>query len=81
MHTQLQPLVKIQQHNIALLFSNYLNSQGIEAVVESETDGFVVLLSASTARTSQANLLKNLSVSLIIPNISKRPGIMVMLVR
>ena len=55
MDTSLQPLVKIQQHNIALLFCNYLNSQGIEAVVESETDGFVVL--CQQTQLDQAKLI------------------------
>jgi GlpG protein len=36
-HQQLEPLVQIEQHNIALLFANYLLSIGIEASVETET--------------------------------------------
>lgn len=33
----LQPLVQLEQHNIALLFANYLGTLGIVAKVESET--------------------------------------------
>ena len=39
---QLQALVKIDQHNIALLFTNYLISKDIAAQVENEEGGFVV---------------------------------------
>jgi GlpG protein len=39
MHEEtLQPLVKVEEHKIALLFTNYLNSIGIEAKVVSDTD-------------------------------------------
>ncbi|MCO4798426.1 MAG: rhomboid family intramembrane serine protease GlpG [Colwelliaceae bacterium] len=43
-HSQndLQPLVRLSQHNIALLFSNYLLSQGIESVVQVEDEQFVI---------------------------------------
>ncbi|NQZ82936.1 MAG: rhomboid family intramembrane serine protease GlpG [Colwellia sp.] len=39
---QLVALVSIKQHNIALLFSNYLLSINIEAKLENEDDGFVL---------------------------------------
>jgi GlpG protein len=36
-HQHLQPLVQLEQHNIALLFANYLLTLGIDAKVISET--------------------------------------------
>ncbi|MDO6445371.1 rhomboid family intramembrane serine protease GlpG [Colwellia sp. 1_MG-2023] len=41
----LQPLVSVPQHNIALLFSNYLNSQNIASRVQIEGEQFVILCS------------------------------------
>ena len=32
-HEDLQPLVQLEQHNIALLFANYLSTLGIETKV------------------------------------------------
>jgi len=42
MDIQLQPLVNIKQHNIALLFANYLLTLNIDAKVENEGQGFAV---------------------------------------
>ena len=39
---ELQPLVKVTQHNIALLFCNYLQTIQISAQVKSEDTGFVI---------------------------------------
>lgn len=39
----LEPLVSVTQHNIALLFSNYLKSQNIESAVQVEEQKFVIL--------------------------------------
>jgi len=39
---ELRPLVKVTQHNIALLFCNYLKSIQIQAQVKSEDAGFVI---------------------------------------
>ncbi len=36
------PLVKLEQHGIALLFANYLKSLGVSAEVVAEEEGFVV---------------------------------------
>ena len=41
----LQPLVGVPQHNIALLFSNYLISQDIASAVQIEDEQFVILCS------------------------------------
>jgi len=41
-HSQLTSLVNIKQHNIALLFTNYLLSINIQAELQSEDDGFVL---------------------------------------
>ncbi|NQY49211.1 MAG: rhomboid family intramembrane serine protease GlpG [Colwellia sp.] len=42
MHT-LQPLVQVKDHNIALLFSNYLQSLGIQAQLKaSEDQGYII---------------------------------------
>ncbi len=38
----LQPLVKVTQHNIALLFCNYLKTMQVQAQVKSEDAGFVI---------------------------------------
>ena len=40
----LEPLVSVTQHNIALLFSNYLMSQNIESAVQVEDQKFVIHL-------------------------------------
>lgn len=40
----LQPLVEVGQHNIALLFSNYLISQSISAEVKGNNGKFIVLV-------------------------------------
>ena len=40
--TRLKALVKIDQHNIALLFANYLNSKDIVTQVENEDGGYFV---------------------------------------
>lgn len=39
------PLVLIKAHNIALLFSNYLNSSGIRSIIKEHEQGFVVICS------------------------------------
>jgi len=39
---QLESLVSIAHHNIALLFTNYLNSVGIKAIVEEQNKQFIV---------------------------------------
>jgi rhomboid protease GlpG len=44
MSVVMQPLVNIQQHNIALLFSNYLTSQNIQATVVKSEHGFDILV-------------------------------------
>ena len=41
-NTELQPLVKVTQHNIALLFCDYLKTLQIRTQVEKEADGFVI---------------------------------------
>ena len=41
--TNLQPLVQLEQHNIALLFANYLITLGIEAKVITESTNQVVI--------------------------------------
>jgi len=51
----MQPLVSLNQHNIALLFSNYLNSQGIVARVEKDAQGFTVLCQSDSL--TQAKVL------------------------
>lgn len=38
----LRPLVKVTQHNIALLFCNYLKSVDVQAQVQTEDAGFVI---------------------------------------
>jgi GlpG protein len=40
--SQLRPLVGVKHHNIALLFSNYLTSQGIASKVQEEDNQFVI---------------------------------------
>lgn len=42
--SSLQPLVEVGQHNIALLFCNYLISQSISAEVQAANDKFIVLV-------------------------------------
>ena len=39
---ELRPLVKVSQHNIALLFCNYLKSVAVQAQVQNEEAGFVI---------------------------------------
>ncbi|MBA6389927.1 rhomboid family intramembrane serine protease GlpG [Colwellia sp. BRX10-3] len=39
---ELRPLVKVTQHNIALLFCNYLKSVAVQAQVQNEEAGFVI---------------------------------------
>ena len=39
----LQPLVKVTQHNVALLFCDYLRTLDVQATVEKEDAGFVIL--------------------------------------
>ena len=39
----LQPLVQLKDHNIALLFSNYLLTLGIQAQLQGNEDGYLVL--------------------------------------
>ncbi len=51
----MQPLVSLSQHNIALLFSNYLNSQAISSRVEKDPQGFVVL--CQSEHLAQAKIL------------------------
>ncbi|PCI59505.1 MAG: rhomboid family intramembrane serine protease GlpG [Gammaproteobacteria bacterium] len=51
----MQPLVSLNQHNIALLFSNYLNSQAISSRVEKDPQGFVVL--CQSEHLAQAKIL------------------------
>ncbi len=53
----LQPLVNIEQHNIALLFSNYLLTQQINSQVVKSAVGFDVL--CQTDRLSEARQLFN----------------------
>ncbi|GAA6205033.1 rhomboid family intramembrane serine protease GlpG [Thalassotalea sp. SU-HH00458] len=53
----LQPLVSVHQHNIALLFSNYLISQNIESAVQIEDEQFVIL--CSPERYEQAREIFN----------------------
>ena len=43
--TELQPLVKVTQHNIALLFCDYLKTLQIRTQVEKEDRWFCYLLS------------------------------------
>jgi len=51
----MQPLVSLNQHNIALLFSNYLNSQDIQSRVETNEQHFIVLCQDESL--AQARLL------------------------
>lgn len=51
----MQPLVSLNQHNIALLFSNYLNSQHIPSHVEKYQQDFVIL--CQEAHLTQARVL------------------------
>lgn len=44
---QLIPLVSIKQHNIALLFTNYIETIGIIAKIEKDEDDFAVLVDES----------------------------------
>lgn len=39
---ELRPLVKVPQHNIALLFCNYLKSVEVQAQVQNEDAGFII---------------------------------------
>ncbi|MGB1263122.1 MAG: rhomboid family intramembrane serine protease GlpG [Cognaticolwellia sp.] len=39
---ELRPLVKVTQHNIALLFCNYLQTLGVQAQVQQQDAGFVI---------------------------------------
>jgi GlpG protein len=58
----MQPLVSVNQHNIALLFSNYLNSQHIRSCVEENKDDFVILCqedSLAQARVLFDQFIKN----------------------
>ena len=43
----LSPLVKVSQHNIALLFANYLTSINIHAKVELEGSEYIVFCQSS----------------------------------
>ena len=43
--SDLRPLVSIEQHNIALLFCDYLHTLEVAAQVESEDNGFVIYCS------------------------------------
>lgn len=40
--TEFQPLVKVTQHNIALLFCDYLKTQQIQTQIEKSADGYVI---------------------------------------
>ena len=51
----LQALVGIEQHNIALLFSNYLNSQGIVSEVQAQDQQFIIY--CQSAYHSQAKTI------------------------
>ncbi|MBL4910549.1 MAG: rhomboid family intramembrane serine protease GlpG [Alteromonadaceae bacterium] len=51
----MQPLVSVNQHNIALLFSNYLTSQAISSRVEKDPQGFAIL--CQSEKFAQAKLL------------------------
>ena len=43
---ELRPLIKVTQHNIALLFCNYLNTVDVQAQVQNEEAGFVIYCQA-----------------------------------
>lgn len=50
----LEPLVEVHQHNIALLFSNYLTSQNIASQVSEQQGQFVILCQAEYLTQAQA---------------------------
>lgn len=49
----LQPLVEVSQHNVALLFANYLKSQAISAEVTSQNSKFIVLVDVQHLSTAK----------------------------